>query len=391
MTQSRPAAPGAAAAHPDPYPYYAGLVAGRPFGRDGGGEVWVAAGAQAVREVLGDPACRVRPAAEPVPRGILGTPAGEVFGELVRMTDGPVQARRKQVLAEALATVDEERVTALAAAQARRATGWTDVQFGVPARVVATVLGLPAAEAARLVGGFVRCIPASATAEDRAAAATAAARLLDLIGPHLHSGTGGLIGELVRRTAPGEMGPLRSNVVGLLSQTYDATAGLIGSTLLALGGGLRISARHPPARHGPPEDLRAFVAEVARYDAPVQNTRRFTAATTTVAGCDVPSGATILLLLAAANRDPAANPDPHVFRPGRADPQVFTFGRGDHRCPGRALATAITVGVAAAVTGTPSHQGHRPSPNARIPVLQGQFGSTAEPTESSTGNGGVEQ
>ncbi|MDX2934495.1 cytochrome P450 [Streptomyces ipomoeae] len=367
MTRPRPLTPGTAAAHPDPYPFYADLVADRPFGHDAPSGLWVAAGAAAVSEVLTHPACRVRPRTEPVPRGILGTPAGDVFGDLVRMTDGAPQTQRKQVLLAALDTVTEERVVALAADEADRATDWTDLQFGLPARVMAAVLGLDGdvpAEAARLIGEFVRCVPASATPEDQAAAATAAARLLDLLGPHLYAGHGGLIGELVRLTARHgrrESAPLLANVIGLLSQTYDATAGLVGNTLLAL------------ARHGRPDDLAAFVAEVVRHDAPIQNTRRFVADTTTIAGHRVPAGSVILLLLAAANRDPLANPDPQVFRPGRVDPQVFTFGRGTHRCPGHALAVAMTVGVAATVTGTPSHEGYRPSPNARIPVLKGQF------------------
>ncbi|MFF7651036.1 cytochrome P450 [Streptomyces sp. NPDC007983] len=368
MTQPLPATPGAAATHPDPYPYYANLVAHRPFGYDTGSGLWVAAGASAVSEVLADPACQVRPSTEPVPGGILGTPAGDVFGELVRMTDGAPQVRRKRVLRMALDTVAEEQVAALAAEQAGRAADWTDLQFGVPGRVVAALLGLDegiSAEAARLIGDFVRCVPASATAEDQAAAAAAAARLLDLLAPQLCARSGGLIGELVRLAARDDRtrtAALLANVIGLLSQTYEATAGLVGNTLLAL------------ARHGrPPEDLPAFVSEVARHDAPIQNTRRFVATATTIAGQEVPAGAAILLLLAAANRDPLANPDPHVFRPGRTDPQVFTFGRGAHTCPGRAVATAITVGVATAVTAVPSHEGYRPSPNARIPVLKGQL------------------
>ncbi|MFF4695189.1 cytochrome P450 [Streptomyces chattanoogensis] len=368
MTQPLPATPSTAATHPDPYPFYADLVAHRPFGHDSDSGLWVAAGASAVSAVLADPACRVRPPTEPVPCGILGTPAGEVFGELVRMTDGAPQMRRKQVLLAALRTITEERVVALAAEQAGSATDWTDLQFGVPVRVVAALLGLAGdipGEAARLIGEFVRCIPASATAGDQAAAAAAATRLRDLLGPYVRAGSGGLTGELVRLAARDdrpESAPLLANMIGLLSQTYDATAGLIGNTLLAL------------ARHGPPDDLPAFVAEVARHDAPIQNTRRFVATPTTIAGHEVPAGSAILLLLAAANRDPAANPDPHAFRPGRADPRVFTFGQGAHRCPGRAMAAAITLGVTATVTGTPSHEGYRPSPNARIPVLKGQFG-----------------
>lgn len=110
MTQPLPATPITAPTHPDPYPFYADLVANRPFGYDTGSGLWVAAGASAVSEVLTNPACRVRPSTEPVPRGLLGTPAGDVFGELARMTDGPSQVRRKQLLLAALSTVTEEQV-----------------------------------------------------------------------------------------------------------------------------------------------------------------------------------------------------------------------------------------------------------------------------------------
>ena len=50
----------------DPYPYYAGLVASRPFGWDERINAWVAASAAAVTEALGQPALLVRPPAEPV-------------------------------------------------------------------------------------------------------------------------------------------------------------------------------------------------------------------------------------------------------------------------------------------------------------------------------------
>ncbi len=353
----------------DPYPFYADLVARRPFGPDG--PLWVAAGAEAVEAVLTDPVCRVRPAAEPVPRGIVGTPAGEVFGSLVRMTDGEPQHRLKRVVLDALGTVDADGVTALAAAAARDVLEaddpWEELLFGVPARVVAALCGLDpggSAEAAALIGDFVRCIPASATPEDQSAAASAAGKLLDLLGPELAADRDSLLGELVRAATRADWSataPLLANAVGLLSQTFDATAGLIGGTALAL------------AREPRPTDLRAFVDEVARHDAPIQNTRRFTAAPTRVAGQDVPAGAAVLLLLAAANRDPAANAQPDTFRPGRAHAKVFTFSTGAHRCPGRAIAVAITVGAAGALLDSGTRavlQTYRPSPNARIPVLR---------------------
>ncbi|HEX6355472.1 cytochrome P450 [Actinophytocola sp.] len=354
----------------DPYPYYASLVAERPFSFDEELGLWVAAGARAVDAVLSDPTLRVRPADAPVPPGIVGTPAGDVFGNLVRMTDGDLHDRLKDVVVTALGRVDRAQVVKLAADRAARTERLDELMFNVPAQVVATVCGLDdghSAEAARLIGDFVRCLPASATPDDLTAAATAAAALRDLMGPALDRRSGSLLGDLVRAAEGAdwhETGPLLANGIGFLSQTYDATAGLIGNTLLAL------------ARHPAPADLTAFVDEVVRHDAPVHNTRRFAVAPFRFGDAEVEAGQSVLAVVAAANRDPEVNPDPHEFRADRADPVVFTFGAGPHGCPGQTLAVAITVGVVGELLGNgfdaaslPDQVDYRPLPNIRIPVL----------------------
>lgn len=360
----------------DPYPYYAGLVAERPFGYDEALRAWVAADAAAVAAVLAEPALRVRPPAEPVPAGLVGTAAGEVFGRLVRMTDGAPQRRLKQAVVTALGTADPVRVAAVAADRAayavKRQAPVRDLMFGVPAQVVAVLSGLddePADEAAALIGDFVQCIPATATAEQQARAARAATALRDLLGPALASRGDGLLAELVRAAGPDtEPAALFANGLGLLSQTFDATAGLIGNTLVALG-------RSADPAHRRTSALPAVVAEVARHDAPVQNTRRFAAEPVTVAGAGLAAGDAVLVLLAAANRDPAANPAPAEFRIDRRDPAVFTFGAGAHACPGRTIATTIAAAVVAemlaggAVTPGPDAVAYLPLANARIPAL----------------------
>jgi len=70
-----PTDPIAAATHRDPYPYYADLVARRPIDRDETLGLWVAAGATAVTSVLTSDLCLVRPAAETVPKALVGLPA----------------------------------------------------------------------------------------------------------------------------------------------------------------------------------------------------------------------------------------------------------------------------------------------------------------------------
>ncbi|GLV87136.1 cytochrome P450 [Streptomyces lavendulae subsp. lavendulae] len=381
---------------PDPYPFYARLVAERPFAFDEALGAWVAADAAAVRAVLGSGVLRVRPVAEPVPAGLAGTAAGEVFGQLVRMTDGAATARLKGAVAGALARADTAYAGELAARFTREALAgggevpYEELMFGVPARVVAVLAGLTGGadrEAARAIADFVRCIPATAGPEDREAAAVAAVRLRELLGPVLDSaaaagpeaaagsaagiregyGSGrahALLAELVRaadREGLVDLGPLLSNAIGFLSQTYDATAGLIGNTLVAL------------ARGADAPDTGALVREVVRHDAPIQNTRRFAAGAFTHAGSTVEPGQQLLVVLAAANRDPAVNPDPHTLHPGRVNPVIFTFGAAAHRCPGEplavALATAVVTELRTAGWSTTATPAYRPLANARIPLL----------------------
>jgi cytochrome P450 len=377
----------------DPYPFYAALVADRPFGWDDRLGVWVAASAAAVTAVLGEPGLRVRPPSEPVPAGLVATAAGDVFGRLIRMTDGSAQRRLKDVVIAALRRPRAEEVSALAAGRTaytlKQAGGMPlrELMFAVPAQVVAVLSGLddPAAdEASRLIAEFVQCIPASATPAQQASAARAAAALQELLGPSLDQRGSGLLGELVRATQAAqaealggsvdsvgsvESASLLANGIGLLSQTYDATAGLIGNTLISLG-------RRLAPVPSEPEGWRDLVHEVARFDAPVQNTRRFAAAPTSIAGIRVDVGDPVLVLLAAANRDPAANPEPEMFRLERKDAAIFTFGSAAHRCPGQELAVAIAAAVVAELfaqgfdsSALPAPVAYLPLANARIPVL----------------------
>src|SRR6185437_11784846 len=99
-----------AVTHPNPYPYYAALRQCAPLIRDEATHLWVAARAQAVTAVLGDARLTVRPANEPVPRAIVGQPAGEVFGRLARMTEGESHRAARQALIAGLSFVDANAV-----------------------------------------------------------------------------------------------------------------------------------------------------------------------------------------------------------------------------------------------------------------------------------------
>jgi len=383
-----PRDPLAAVTHPDPYPYYASLVAERPFYRDEALGLWVASSAAAVTAVLTSDLCRVRPPAEPVPRALLRSPAGDIFGHLVRMNDGPSHCPFKQAVSATLDSVDRTHAAEQSKTSARilwdelepaaEPRRLTEFAFGLPVFVVGSLLGVPRdrlTETARWTGDFVRCLSPLSTPEQIEQSKTAGGHLLDLFRSLLAGQrTGGLLGTLAaeaRRLGREDVDVIVANGIGFLSQSYEATAGLLGNTVLAL-----IS--HPGAREqvtGDSDLLGHVVQEVLRYDPPVQNTRRFLAGSGELFGRQVKEGDAVLVLLAAANRDPAANPDPGRFEALRESRRHFTFGAGPHECPGEALAASIAeAGVRQLLASELRVEDlarpprYRVSANARVPI-----------------------
>jgi cytochrome P450 len=295
------------------------------------------------------------------------------------MTDGPTHSTMKPIVSAALSAADTELAAEIAGRRAAAvlnqggATRFTRLLFEVPAAVVGELCGLlPTVDVSDATRSFVACIPASATREDQVGASTAAVSLSALLSPLLSTDSHGVLDELVRAAREAEVhdtGALLANAVGLLSQTYDATAGLVGNTLLAWR-------RDQAQQAGHVEVTTEYVLEVARHDAPIQNTRRFASADVRMLGETVRAGQAVLVVLAAANRDPAANVDPDAFLPGRRAAALFTFGLGAHACPGRQLAVVIATAVVRTAlehgvdeSSLPGAVRYRPLANARIPEL----------------------
>ena len=381
-----PADPVAAATHADPYPCYAALRNGPPLAWNEQLRLWVASRADVIEQVLqAHGALRVRPAAEPVPRAIMGSPAGEVFGHLVRMNDGAAHQAHRPALQRALAGLDLDAVYASTLQVARRVLAQqqslSEALFSMPVQSVAHLLGfaddaLPQVD--RWMRDFVACLSPLSTPEQLQRASTAAAQLMARF-EALAAGNAPRHGTLlaaVLAEGSGDAPPSRSllaNLAGLLSQTCDATAGLVGNSLIAL---MREPSLRPSARTR--DGLQAVVEETARHDPSVQNTRRFAAEAVTIAGTDVAAGDTVLVLLASANRDPAFNTEPDRFMPMRERRRMLGFGHGMHACPGQAL--ACTLAAASLHTLLQQHAAdldaqrlrgwsYRPSVNGRIPVF----------------------
>ena len=81
------------------------------------------------------------------------------------------------------------------------------------------------------------------------------------------------------------------------------------------------------------------VEEVLRFDTSVIAWRRITTRAVSIGGVEVPSHAKLMLMLAAADHDPARFPDPDAFDIHRADAaRHLAFGKGIHFCLGAPLA-----------------------------------------------------
>lgn len=95
---------------------------------------------------------------------------------------------------------------------------------------------------------------------------------------------------------------------------------------------------HWSALAADPELAPAIVEETLRFDPPVQLVMRIAGADMQVGDLTVPKGDTMLLLLAAAQRDPAMYDAPDEFRPQRESSRHLSFGLGPHFCLGAPLA-----------------------------------------------------
>lgn len=388
QTCDQPSNPISAVTHLNPYPFYADLVRSRPIYFDAELGCWVAASAEAVTAALTSDLCRVRPPSEPVPKALLGSPTADVFGELVRMNDGAAHRQRKTAVSSTLMSMDAAQISEAAhrGTQALSDTlrpdshpqQLTTFSFQLPLYVVGSLLGIADTDlplVALWMADFVAGLAPSSGTEQIARGKDAAVDLLNLF---TRLRTAQMLGDSLLTTLGRSNLPINTvlaNAVGFLSQSYEATAGLIGNTLVTL-------ARQPDLLERvmlEPRLLRPVVQEVSRYDPSVQNTRRYLAEDAIVAGQHMCAGDTVLVVLAAANRDPQVNPDPDHFDFSRSGRCNFTFGLGVHACPGETLAVTIAqagveqilasgIDLSALLT----HLHYRPSANTRIPLFEEQ-------------------
>jgi len=134
---------------------------------------------------------------------------------------------------------------------------------------------------------------------------------------------------------------LLSNLVLLLAAGHGTTTHLIGNGLYAL-------IQYPDELRALVEErslIPTAVAELLRYDSPVQLTGRRASADLEIGGQRIEAGQHVTMVLGAANRDPAQFPDPDRLDVRRPESKLMSFGQGIHFCLGAPLAR-IEAGIA---------------------------------------------
>ncbi len=341
---------------PDPYPVLAGLREASPFAEFGGAFVIVGrhADCSAVLRHPNASSERGRSLLTPTPpRRVRDRPS---FLSL----DPPDHTRLRRLVSKAFTprTVArlEPRIRAItdqllnAAAAAGQMEIVSQLAYPLPVRIISELLGVPVEDHPRFAGWSARLAHSlqpgfgidPAVAQARADAAQVASDefavyFRELIAIRRAQPAQDLLSEMIAAEDDGEKlteDELIATCVLLLVAGHETTVGLISNGILAL-------LRHPSQLallRDDPGLAAAAVEETLRYDAPVQMTARVARGGMQVGTVAAPDGGLILLLLAAAGRDPRVFAGPDKFDIRRGATGHLAFAAGPHFCLGAPLA-----------------------------------------------------
>ncbi|AXO34805.1 cytochrome P450 [Micromonospora sp. B006] len=220
-----------------------------------------------------------------------------------------------------------------------------DFAYPVPALVMAEFIGLPAADLAwyrQRVDWIDEYMDVAGKTPERLARANQAAEELrvyyrDLIAHRRRAPSHDLISGLVEVLDAGGVDLTEEELISNLIVLFNAS---FVTTVYMFSNGLPLLLEHPHVTAALPGDdslARGCVEEVLRMESPVHFLARSAPAGVDLGGVPVDRDDNVLLLIAAANRDPARFPDPDRFDPRRPGPPSLAFGVGLHFCLGSAV------------------------------------------------------
>jgi cytochrome P450 len=345
----------------DPYPLYDAIRSYGPLVQVDH-YFWVAGGYAAADAILRDPRMLV-PDRELA--GLQGVDSAEdaVLGDSMLRANPPDHTRMRRLAAgaftprriEGMRAVVTEQATTLArylAHLAKRGDAFdfvTEYAYPLPIRVICTLLGVPVSDQhwfREQAHALTEVLEPALLVTNVNEAVRARSRLglyfMDLVQARRRGGEAESAQDLVTvltraHDADGatlSTSELIANLVLLLVAGFETTTNLLGNGLAVLLERPDLAA----ALRANPALAPAFVEEVLRWDSPVQLTTRWCRQAVEINGVRLEPYSQVLVLIGAANRDPARYPNPHVFDPTRENIAPLSFGAGGHYCLGAALA-----------------------------------------------------
>ena len=341
----------------DPYPLYRALRTAAPVHRSGLDGVWYTTGFAAARRVLLDPCFgksprltirrhgvseeRVRMVERRPLRPSMITANPPEHSRLRGAAKGAFLPAQIEALRRRIATLVDERLDRLAAVGT--ADVMAELAYPLPLTVIGELLDVPeqdrehfrALAVATLVGDDPDPAP-EALSRSEAASIQLGAYVSDLVAARRARPGSDVLSLLIEHHDDGGLddAELVATVILLLAAGFFTTTNLIGNGLLAL--------LHHPAEMerlwADPTLVGSAVEEMLRYDTPVQLTTRHVLADVDVNGAQFRQGENVVVLLGAANRDPACFPEPDRFDVARPDNGHLSFAWGSHFCLGARLA-----------------------------------------------------
>jgi cytochrome P450 len=148
-----------------------------------------------------------------------------------------------------------------------------------------------------------------------------------------------ILSALAHATFPDETTPPVADVVHgatfLFGAGQETTARLLATALMILAEHSELQERLRRDRSRIPD----FIEETLRFEGPVKTAHRLAVQSTTLGGVEVEAGTPVMIVNAAANRDPRHFEDPNEFYIDRPNVREhLAFGRGVHSCIGGPLA-----------------------------------------------------
>lgn len=211
--------------------------------------------------------------------------------------------------------------------------------FPLPITVISEMLGVPLADRdtfRRWSNVLVGDSPDPAGQYEAAVGFTTYLR--DLVNQRRRTPASDLISGLVQAEEQGDKlseDELLAMLFLLLVAGHETTVNLIGNGTLAL-------LQHPDQMQKLRDDptlLKPAIEELLRYDGPVEtSTFRFAREDVEIGGQTIRRGEPVLVVIAAANHDPAHFAAPDQLDVTRTDNRHVAFGHGIHFCLGAPLA-----------------------------------------------------